>query len=103
MRVKPGLLAAAAVGGLLLHFLVTGWFELTATGSWLTLLRWARFPLFFLAAFVFLFVMQILAVPVLQSRAQLPFLLGLIALVWLSLGMAVLFLHSGEILLLLLS
>ncbi len=103
MRVKPGLLAAAAVGGLLLHFLVTGWFELTASGSWLTLLRWARFPLFFLAAFAFLFVMEILAGPVLQSRAQLPFLLGLIALVWLSLCMAVLFLHSGEILLLLLS
>jgi pimeloyl-ACP methyl ester carboxylesterase len=103
LRVKPGVLASAAVGGLLLHFLITGWFEMTAAGSWLTLERWTRFPLFFLAAFAFLFAMEILAGPLLESRPRLPFLLALLAVAWLTLGMAVLFFHSGQILLLLLS
>jgi pimeloyl-ACP methyl ester carboxylesterase len=53
-RTAPGLVLGAAVAALLLHFLITGWFELTATGAWLTLQRWERLPLFFLAAFLFL-------------------------------------------------
>src|SRR6516164_11770685 len=48
-RTKPVLLVGAALAGLLLHFLITGWFGMAATSSWLTLQRWLRFPVFFLA------------------------------------------------------
>lgn len=94
----------AAVGALLLHFLVSSWFELTASSSWLTTQRWLRFPAFFVAAFCYLLGMELLAGPVGQ-RAWRRFgvWLLLVALSWHSLALAVFHLKSGEILLVLLS
>jgi len=99
----PGLFFGAAIAAFLLHLLVTGWFELTATGAWLTLQRWERFPLFFLAAFLFLYAVELLAGPAASSRSRYWFWLSLIALTWLGLAFGVLYLKSGEILLVLLS
>lgn len=102
-RTPPVLLLGAAVAALLLHFLVTGWFEVTATGAWLTLQRWERFPLFFLAAFLFLYGVELLAGPVMHWKTHYGFWLLLVVLAWLALAFGVLYLKSGEILLVLLS
>lgn len=102
-RASPGLLAGAVVAGLLLHFLITGWFELTATGAWLNLARWERFPLFFLSAFLFLMGLDLLAGPVVQERSRYVYWLSLVVVSWLALAFGVLNLRSGEILTVLLS
>ena len=103
LRTPAGLIFAAAFTAILLHFLVTGWFELTATEAWLTVSRWERFPLFFLAAFVFLFGVELLAGPAVKGRLRYGYWFGLIALAWMALAGGVLYLKSGEILLVLLS
>ncbi len=103
LRAPAGLIFATAFAAILLHFLVTGWFELTATEAWLTVSRWERFPLFFLAAFLFLFGVELLAGPVAKGRLRYGYWFGLIALAWLALAGGVLYLKSGEILLVLLS
>jgi pimeloyl-ACP methyl ester carboxylesterase len=98
-----GLLLGAAIGAFLLHFLITGWFELTATGAWLTLPRWERFPLFFCTVFAFLYGVELLAGPVANRRGHYGCWVLLIVLAWLALVFGVLYLKSGEILLVLLS
>jgi pimeloyl-ACP methyl ester carboxylesterase len=102
VRTKPAFLVGAALAGLLLHFLVTGWFELTATSSWLTLERWLRFPVVFLAAFVFLYALEILAGPVRNPISRYAFLLLLVVLAWLAPVFGVFHLKTGEILVVLL-
>jgi hypothetical protein len=101
--VAPGVLLSSAGAALLIHFLVTGWFELTATSAWLTLQRWARFPLFVVTAFLFLYGLEILAGPATSWLSRFPFWFALVAITWLVLAFGVLFLKSGEILLVLLS
>ena len=95
---KPSVLLMAALGALILHLLVTGWFDLTITDSWLTLQRWARFPLFFLAAFFFLYALEILLGPVEQPRKRYALDLVAILLAWMAVAAGAFFLHSGEIL-----
>lgn len=102
-RVPWELVIGAAIAGVLLHFLITSWFELTASSAWLTLQRWIRFPVFALATFCFLYALELLAGPVQGPYLRYLFWLVLAALVWHSLAFAVMHLHSGEILLVLLS
>jgi len=101
--VPLGVALGAAAAALLLHFLVTGWFELTATSAWLTLQRWARLPLFAVAAFLFLYGLEVLSGPATSLRSRFPYWLGLIVITWIALAVGVLFLKSGEILLVLLA
>ncbi|HTP69715.1 MAG TPA: alpha/beta fold hydrolase [Dongiaceae bacterium] len=101
--VAPGIFFGSAAAGLLLHFLITGWIELTATSSWLTLQRWERLPLFAVTAFLFLYGLELLAGPASTLRGRYPFWMLLIVITWLALAFGVLFLKSGEILLVLLS
>jgi len=101
-RTKPAFLIGAALAGLLLHLLITGWFELTAMSSWLTLERWLRFPVFFLAAFVFLYALEMLAGPVRDAISSYACFLLFVALVWLAPVFGVFELRTGEILLVLL-
>jgi hypothetical protein len=101
-RTKPAFLIGAALAGLLLLLLITGWFELTAMSSWLTLERWLRFPVFFLAAFVFLYALEMLAGPVRGAISSYACFLLLVALVWLAPVFGVFELRTGEILLVLL-
>ncbi len=103
LRTQPSLLFGAAVAGILLLFLITGWFELTATGAWLNVQRWERFPAFFVAAFLFLFGLEVHAGPVVKGSTRYGFWLLLVALAWLALALGMLYLKSGEILLVLLS
>ncbi len=102
LAAKPGAVLSVAVGALILHLLVTGWFDLTVTSAWLTLQRWERFPLFFLAAFVFLYALEILLGPVTDPRKRLGLDYLAILLAWLVLVFGTLVLHSGQILVVLL-
>jgi len=103
--VKPTVLLSAALAAFILHFLVTGWFDLTFSNAWLTFHRWSRFPIFFLAVFLFFYALEFLLGPasdVPPARCLLQSIL-LLAIAWLALVVGVLYLHSGEILLVLLS
>ena len=99
---KPGVLLSAAVGAVILHLLVTGWFDLTVTSAWLSWQRWGRFPLFFLAAFVFLYAIEILLGPAVEPRKRLGIDYLAILLAWLVVVFGTFVLHSGQILVLLL-
>ena len=101
--VSPGIFVGAILGGILLHLLITGWFELTATSAWLTVQRWVRFPLFAVTTFLFFYGIEVLSGPATTWRSRYPYWLALIALTWISLAFGVLFLKSGQILLVLLS
>jgi len=101
-RAEPGTVGGAALAAMILHLMVTGWFELTVTDSWLTWQRWTRFPLFFLSAFVFCYALEILLGPVRQPRRRLGLDLLAILLAWLAMACGTLYLHSGEILVVLL-
>jgi pimeloyl-ACP methyl ester carboxylesterase len=101
--VKAGVLFSAGFAALILHLLVTGWFDLTVTGAWLNLQRWERFPVFFFAAFVFLFGLELLLGPVIQPRRRLAIDLFTLLLAWASLTIGTFYLHSGQILLVLLA
>jgi hypothetical protein len=88
----------------LLYFLLTGWLQLTLAGAWPTLARWIRFPFYFMGAFLFLFMLEVLVGPVEEGRAKrFGVWMGMVVLAWLALAGAVLYLHSGEFLLVLLS
>jgi len=102
-QTRPGLALGAVVAGFLLQGLIMAWLGLTATEDWLDLPRLERFPLFLLAAFLFFYGMEVLAGPVVNGRKRFLIWVGFIVLSWLSLSAAVLYLHSGEILLVLLS
>jgi len=101
-RTKPAVVAGAALAAVILHLLVTGWFELTVTGAWLTWQRWARFPLFFLSAFLFCYALEILLGPVVRPRKRLGIDLLAILLAWLVMACGAHYLQSGQILIVLL-
>jgi heme/copper-type cytochrome/quinol oxidase subunit 4 len=102
-RIAIVLLAATA--GLLLHLLVTGWLDVSFSESWLTLARWARFPVIFVAALAGLLAEELLLGPVTARqgvrRVSLAMALRLIAFLVLVFGIFVL--HSGAILIILLA
>jgi pimeloyl-ACP methyl ester carboxylesterase len=103
LSARGGVLLGAGVAGLLLHLLITGWFALTATGTWLTWQRWARFPLFLIAAFLFFYGIEVVVGPVVNPRIRYAFWCCLMVLAWLGLAFGLFYLKSGEILLVLLS
>jgi hypothetical protein len=102
LAANPGAIVGAIAGAVILHLLVTGWFDLTVTGAWLTLQRWERFPLFFLAAFVFLYAVEILLGPVRETRKRLGIDYLAILVAWLVMVFGTFVLHSGQILVVLL-
>jgi len=99
------ILLLAAIAGLVLHLLVTGWFDATLTESWLSWVRWARFPASFAAALAYLLAEEFLLGPVAargkSARVLLALTLRLIAFIALVFGIFVL--HSGAILVILLA
>jgi pimeloyl-ACP methyl ester carboxylesterase len=101
--VSPAIFIASAAAAVLLHLLVTGWFELTVTSAWLTVQRWGRLPLFAITAFLFLYGLEVLAGPATTFRGRYPFWMLLMVITWLALAAGVLFFKNGEILLVLLS
>ncbi len=104
-RTKGAALLGAALSGFLLYLLLTGWLQLTLAGVWPTLARWIRFPFYFMGAFLFLFMLEVLVGPMAEGRHAKRFgvWIGMVMLAWLALAGGILYLHSGEILLALLA
>jgi len=104
-RPAPKLWLAAAFGAFVLHLLITGWLQLTIAGAWMTAERWTRFPVFFLAALLFTYALEIGLGPVVtgSGRQRYVLRLALVVVAWIALAVGVLALHSAEILLVLLA
>jgi pimeloyl-ACP methyl ester carboxylesterase len=105
VRVKIGVLFSGVVAGIILHLLVTGWFALTITGSWLTAERWLRFPVFFIAALVFLYALELVLGPAEEEHAARRVVLSLLYLgiAWAVLAAGAFHLHTGQIMVVLLA
>ena len=100
---KPGLLGAI-FAGLILVLLFTAWLELSLYEAWLTPAKWLRFPFLFLAFLPYHFTEEISLGPASNQSAWRRFAAGLSlrAVTWGALAAGVLYLHSGEILMVLL-
>lgn len=99
---RPAKFLGVAAGALMLHLLITGWFELTFSGAWLSLDKWTHFPLFFLSCFVFFYALEALLGPVGQRDRRLTLDLLALLFAWLVMVLAVFVLHSGQLLIVLL-
>jgi pimeloyl-ACP methyl ester carboxylesterase len=99
------ILLLAALAGLVLHLLVTGWLDATLTESWLSWARWARFPALFVAALAYLLAEELLLGPlaVRSGSARIWLALALRLIAFLALVFGIFVLHSGAILVILLS
>jgi len=100
---KSGLLGAFSAG-LILFLLFTAWLELALYEAWLTPAKWLRLPFLFLAFLPFHFAEEVCLVPAAKQSAWRRFAAGLSvrAVTWGTLALGVLYLHSGEILMVLL-
>jgi pimeloyl-ACP methyl ester carboxylesterase len=98
-------LLAAAVAGVVLLLLATAWFDLTFYEAWLTGAKWLRFPLLLIVLFPYLMAEETLLGPVESGKKwrRLALALTLRLITWGALMGGILFLHSGEILMGLLS
>ena len=102
---KVSTLLRAALAGFVLHLLVTGWMDSTFTEAWLTGARWARFPVMFVAALAYLLAEELLLGPGVarSSGARIWLALALRLIAFLALVFGIFVLHSGAVLLILLS
>jgi pimeloyl-ACP methyl ester carboxylesterase len=100
---KSGLLGAF-FGGLILFLLFSAWLELSLYEAWLTPAKWARFPFLFLALLPYHFAEEICLGPSVNKSAsrRLTAGLSLRAVAWAALAFGLFYLHSGEILMVLL-
>ena len=98
-------LLVSAFAAFLLHFLVTAWIDLTFSEAWLTAARWARFAPFFLAVLPYHAAEELALGPASpgNTRRRLFNALLLRFIAWLAIVAAIFALHSGEVLLVLLS
>jgi hypothetical protein len=99
------LLLAAAFSGLVVVLLFTAWFDLSFTEAWLTASRWWRFPAFFVAVFLYHAAEEFLLGPAFPGRGlgRLITALAFRFIAWVAIVAGIFFLHSGEILLVLLA
>lgn len=95
----------AAFAAVVLHLLVTAWFDATLTESWVSAARWGRFPVLFVAALAYLLAEELLLDPMSKRRAwmRLVVALALRLTAFIVLVFGIFVLHSGAILLILLA
>jgi hypothetical protein len=100
---KSGLVAALSAA-LILVLLFTAWLELSLYEAWLTPAKWLLFPFLFLAFLPYHLAEEICLGPAANKSAWRRFAAGLSlrAVAWGALAFGVLWLHSGEILMVLL-
>ena len=98
-------LVLALIAGVVLHFLVTMWFDATSTEAWLTAGRWARLPVFFVAALAAMLGEEVLLGNPGGSRkwARVALAMVMRALAFGVLVFGIFVLHSGAILMILLA
>ncbi len=97
-------LLPASICAMIILLLYSGWLDLTFSAAWLTSARWLRFPIFFLVLLPYHFAEEIVTGS-LSSRGRLQRLalaLSLRFVCWSAMAVGVFFLHSGEVLLILL-
>lgn len=104
-RARIAVLVSAGIAALILHLLITGWLQLTISGAWMTVERWIRFPLAFLAALCFAYALEVTLGPVVEGMERQRIFIGLALIVaaWIPLTIGVMAWHSGEILLVLMA
>jgi pimeloyl-ACP methyl ester carboxylesterase len=102
---SPIQMAAAAFAALVLLLLCTAWFDLTFYEAWLTAWKWARFPLLLVALLPYQMAEETLLGPVQSGKRgrRLAVALSLRLITWGAIMAGVFYLHSGEILMGLLS
>lgn len=102
---RLGTLLASAFAGLALHLAVSGWFDATLSETWLTAARWLRFPVLLVAALPYLLWEEscLEPTPIGSPSARLITALSLRFVAGMSLMFGIFVLHSGAILLFLLS
>jgi pimeloyl-ACP methyl ester carboxylesterase len=95
----------AVFAAFVLFLLFSAWFELSLTEAWLDAARWQRFPLLCLALIPCFIAEEILLGPPTQQSGAKRLALAMFfrLLLWLTMVVGILFLYSGEILLVLLS
>jgi pimeloyl-ACP methyl ester carboxylesterase len=95
----------AAFCGFVVLLLFSGWFDLAFSEAWLNSARWLRFPAFFLSVLPYHAVEEIIAGPPSSRGAaqRLALTLSLRLIAWGALLGGIFFLHSGEVLLVLLA
>jgi pimeloyl-ACP methyl ester carboxylesterase len=98
-------LLRAAFAALLLLLLINGWFELTLSEAWLSVGRWSRFPFLLLFVFPFHLAEEVLLGDIqnLSGWRRLAAALSLRFIAWLAILIGIFHLHSGEVLLALLT
>jgi hypothetical protein len=96
---KPITLLTASIAALMLHFLIMGWFQLTITETWVTAVRWLRFPIIFAAVLPYHLAEELLLGPTSARPAirRLTYALLFRLIAWGALVGAVFTLHSGQI------
>jgi pimeloyl-ACP methyl ester carboxylesterase len=100
-KVQIAAIWGAALAGLALFLLASGWTELTCSEAWLTGARWWRFPVFFLAALPYHMGEELLLGPTEGRSGWRRWGNGMLlrAILWIVLAGGIYILHSGEILL----
>lgn len=104
-RFRPYTLLFALLSGLVVHLLVTIWFDATATEAWLTAGRWLRLPVFFMAALAAMLGEEAsLGGPdAIRKWRRVALAMGMRALAFGVLVLGIFVLHSGAILMILLA
>jgi pimeloyl-ACP methyl ester carboxylesterase len=104
-RARLGAIFAAGFAAMVIHLLITSWFDLTLSEAWFTAARWLRFPALFAAVLPYHLAEELLLGPVAARRGGRRLALGLSLrfVAWLALLAGIFYLHSGEILLALLA
>jgi pimeloyl-ACP methyl ester carboxylesterase len=102
-RTRTALLRAA-FAALILFLLFSAWMELSLYAAWLTPAKWLRFPFLLAALLPYHFAEEICLGPAAGKSGGLRLAAGLLLrlLAWGALALGVFFLHSGEILMVLL-
>jgi pimeloyl-ACP methyl ester carboxylesterase len=95
----------AAFAALLLHSLITAWFDLTLSEAWLTASRWARFLPLFIAVLPYHAAEELLLGPPSPGKGPRRLFSALLlrAVAWGAIVAGIFLLHSGEVLLVLLA
>jgi pimeloyl-ACP methyl ester carboxylesterase len=102
---KAASIFGAACGAFVLFLLITAWFDLTVSESWLTSAKWARFPVLLILLLPYHAIEEILLGPTESRRGwrRLTLALSFRLVAWFALAGGVFYLHSGEVLLVLLA
>jgi len=105
LKAKFAPMAGAVFAAMVLLLLTTAWFDLTFSEAWISAAKWPRFPILFLATLPYHLGEEILLGEASRWRGLRRLGAGMLLrlLGWLALVCGIFFLHSGEVLLVLMA